>query len=114
MINNVNSTSYIKKTQATQKFSIAKGASKKNSTSLVNISLVDNIITDLQNNKKTVSKDNIQQRIVLLVLNDLLGEQASSENKFKALYDKVNKTLTHNSEGQSLIVDAIKKYDLNQ
>jgi len=110
MINKVNSSAYIAKSQSKSKH-LKANVTNKNAFS-INVSLVENIIFDLQNSQKSISKEAIQQRIVLSVLNDFLGEQASSENKFKTLYDKVNETLSKNSEGQNLILEAIKKYKL--
>jgi len=112
MINKLTSSAHITKTQSKQKHSKTITKSKNNAATEIDLSLISSIIVDLQNNRQAVTKSTIQQRIVLLVLNDLLGEKASNENKFKAMYDRINETLNGSSQAQRLIMDTIKKYDL--
>ena len=76
----------------------------------VSRTLVHEIISELANEKSTISNETVQHKIIVKTLMANFGFGASTEPKFKKMYNHINASMKQNTKAQTLITEAIKRY----
>jgi hypothetical protein len=72
--------------------------------------LIHEIISELASEKSTITGEAVQHKIIVKTLMANFGFAATTEPKFKKMYNHINTNMKQNPQAQSLIAQAIKRY----
>ncbi len=83
---------------------------EKNQIPKVSQSLVNEIINELRADKDDITPQTVQHKVIVKALMNNFGYAATTEPKFKKLYEHINRQFSKDEQVQALIVKAIERY----